>query len=104
MFAKKEVSVYKEREKNLAKKNINELVQATDSIINFYLNHPVYPADPDLLDTDPPKKFIKILNVKAENLSITVLIIGTRNYRENYITIDQQNKETNFHNLTDPKA
>ena len=64
-------------------------LQATDPIIKFYFNHSVYPADPDLLDTDPPKKFIKIQNVKVGNLSATLLIIDIRNYRVNYIKIGQ---------------
>ena len=38
MFAKKELSVYIEREKK-KKKSINEFVKATDLIINFYLDH-----------------------------------------------------------------
>ena len=30
--------------KNITKKTINDLMQAADSIINFYLNHPVQMA------------------------------------------------------------
>ena len=35
--------------------------------------------------------------MKAENLSKTLLIIGFRNYRQNYIETGNENKETNFH-------
>ena len=38
------------------------------------------------------------------NLSKTHLMIGFRNYGKNYIKTGQQNKETNFLNLMDPKA
>ena len=34
--------MYIGREKNIAQKSINELVQVTDSIINFHLEHPEY--------------------------------------------------------------
>ena len=30
--------------------------------------------------------------------------MGLNNYQENYMKPGQYNKETNFHNLTDPKA
>ena len=46
----------------------------------------------------------EIQNVKGGNLSKTLLILGLRNYKENYIKTVQKNKETDFHNLTDPKA
>ena len=42
MFAKKEFSVNIQRKRRIQQKNINEFVQAPDSIINFYLHHPVY--------------------------------------------------------------
>ena len=48
------------------------------------------------MDTDPSENVLK--NVKAGYLSTTLLIIGSRNYRENYIKTGQKN------NLTDPIA
>ena len=54
------------------------------------------PADPDLLDTDPPE------NVTAENLMTTLQIIGFGNFIENITKLG--NKETNFHNGTNLKA
>ena len=40
--------------------------------------------------TDPPKNaYLQIKNVKAENISTTLLIIGFHNYRENYIKTGQ---------------
>ena len=33
-----------------------------------------------------------------------ILIIGFRNYRENYLITGQYNTETNFHNSMEPKA
>ena len=38
MFAKKVLSVYIERKRIQHKKSLNEFVQATDSIINFYFD------------------------------------------------------------------
>ena len=51
-------------------------------------------SDPSHFDIDPTqnRKFIN-----------NIIIIGFRNYRENYIKTRQYNKETNFHNLRDPK-
>ena len=67
--------------------------------VTFYL------ADPDLLDlTGSAWTCIKNQNAKAGNLSTTLLIIGVRYSTENYYKTGQQNKETNFHNLTDLKA
>ena len=51
-----------------------------------------------------PEKNIQIQKVKAGQISTLLLIIGFRNYRESYIKAGQYNKETNFHNMTDPKA
>ena len=56
---------------------------------------------PDLMDTDPVENAIKF---KVENLSALLLIIGFRSHRENNIKTGKYNKETNFNNLTDPKA
>jgi hypothetical protein len=56
------------------------------------------PAYPDLFDKDPPQ------NVLRFKMSTTLLMIGFRNYRENYIKTGQYNNETNFDNLTDPKT
>ena len=39
---KRIVCIYREKKNIAYKKSISELIQATDSIINFYLDHPVY--------------------------------------------------------------
>ena len=49
---------------------------------------------------DPPKNTLKL---KEQNLSTTLLIIGLINYVDNSIKTLQTNKETNFHDLKDPK-
>ena len=62
------------------------------------------PVDPDLLNTEPPENALKFKMSKVGNLSTKLLLIGFHNYRQNYIKTGQQNKETNFHILMDPKA
>ena len=47
---------------------------------------------------------MKILNVKGGTFSTMLLISALRNYKEEYVKKGQKNKETDFHNLTDPKA
>ena len=50
------------------------------------------------LDTDPPENELEF------HLLTTLLRIRFRNYRDNYIKTGHQNKEINFHILTDPIA
>ena len=56
------------------------------------------------MDTDPHENALRLKISRREIFSATLLIIEFRNYRGNNIKTGQKNKETNFDNLTDPKA
>ena len=49
-------------------------------------------------------KMHRNLKCQSGKFITTFLIIGFCNYRYNYIRTGQQNNQTNFHNLADPKA
>ena len=56
------------------------------------------------MDTDPHENVLKFEMSKQDFFSMTLLFIGFRYFRDNYIKTRQYNKETNkFYNWTDPK-